>query len=81
MGGLGGIDDTTTGYAALVGAASICPGRVRVVPGDPDSSYLVEKLEQASFECGGSQMPTVGEMTAEELATIRSWILGGALND
>ena len=47
---------------------------------DPDLSYIVEKLEQSAPECG-SQMPTGGSMTSGELATIRSWISGGALND
>lgn len=81
MGGLGGLDDSAAGYAALVGTAAVaCPGNTLVVAGEPDSSYIVEKLEQSAPECG-SQMPTGGSMTSGELAAIRSWISGGALND
>jgi len=38
------LTDTATSYAGLVGRASrLKPGETLVIPGDPDSSYLVRK--------------------------------------
>ena len=81
LGGLGGLNDSDAGYTALVGAvAAGCSAKTLVVAGDADSSYLVEKMEQSSPSCG-SKMPLGTTMTATELATIRSWIGGGAVKN
>ncbi len=63
-------------WASLVGAASTeAPGRTRVVPGDPDASYLVAKLEGTA----GDQMPLGGAaLPAATIATVRAWISAGA---
>ncbi|HSU40992.1 MAG TPA: hypothetical protein VLJ38_15550, partial [Polyangiaceae bacterium] len=73
-------------HAALVNvAADETCGGVRVVPGNPDASYLVKKLEQ-TMPCDGQHMPrpfevgTAPPLTADELATIRAWIAAGAPN-
>ncbi|MDD9971050.1 MAG: hypothetical protein OXR73_32735, partial [Myxococcales bacterium] len=53
----------------------------RVTAGDPDTSLLMEKLEEAMPSCGG-QMPPGGEpLPAEEIERIRSWIAAGAPNN
>lgn len=71
-------------HAALVNvAADETCGGVRVVPGNPDASYLVKKLEQMT-PCDGAHMPrpfevgTAPPLTADQLATIRAWISAGA---
>ena len=54
------------------------PGLVRVIPGDPDNSYLVQKLEgTAGF---GGQMPLGGApLDPALIADIRQWISDGAM--
>ncbi|MBN1205728.1 MAG: cadherin-like domain-containing protein [Myxococcaceae bacterium] len=59
-----------------------CNTLKRVTPGDPDNSVLIRKLEGTTC---GSRMP-VGDPTYFSqhpglLVRIRSWILGGALNN
>jgi hypothetical protein len=55
------------------------PGATRVVPDDPDSSYLVQKLEGAS-SIVGRRMPQNGPpyLTDGQIAIIRRWIAIGA---
>jgi hypothetical protein len=70
-------------YAALVGVASpIRAGAVRVIPGDPDNSYLVRKLEGGP-DINGERMPRTGGpfLTEGQMSVIRRWILEGANND
>jgi hypothetical protein len=74
---------SATSYAALVGVASLAkPGAIRVIPGDPDNSYLVHKLEGRS-DIVGLRMPrTMGPfLTAGQMLVIRRWIELGARND
>ncbi|UCH30335.1 MAG: hypothetical protein JSV06_04735 [Myxococcales bacterium] len=56
-----------------------CTDRTLVVAGDPDSSYLMDKLLNVPGICD-NQMPVVGSLTAEEIEVIRQWIidLGGS---
>lgn len=70
-------------YANLIGAASRGkPGAVLVVPGDPDNSYLVQKLEGAPG-IAGERMPRTGGpyLTAGQMTVVRRWIQQGARND
>ena len=72
----------TDPYAALVNVASQQrPGAVRVVPGDPDSSYLIRKLE--GRDINGVRMPfnTPPYLTDDQILVIRRWIQLGAHND
>ena len=55
-------------------------GRVFVKPGDPASSYLIEKLEGRDM-CEGSRMPKNGPLPAAEVAMIAAWICQGAPNN
>lgn len=51
--------------------------RLRVTPGDPDSSFLIDKLRNRDV---GTQMPLGAEPLAEdEIALIERWIEDGAL--
>ncbi|HTE54880.1 MAG TPA: hypothetical protein VK698_28700 [Kofleriaceae bacterium] len=53
------------------------PDRLRVEPGDPDASFLVDKLRNRDV---GTQMPLGAEPLAEEeIALIEAWIENGAL--
>jgi hypothetical protein len=53
------------------------PDHLRVVPGDPDASFLVDKLRNRGVS---TQMPLGAEPLApEELAMIEDWIRNGAL--
>jgi len=58
------------------------PGAIRVVPGDPDNSYLIHKLE-GSASISGARMPrNAGPfLTAGQISIIRRWIQLGAKND
>lgn len=57
-----------------------CGNRLRVAPGAPASSYLIDKLEGTNL-CFGTKMPKVGSLTAIEIETIRAWISQGALDN
>ena len=70
-------------HAALVGVGSTGkPGAVRVIPGDPDNSYLVKKLEGAA-DIAGVRMPrgTGPYLTQGQILVIRRWIQIGAPNN
>ena len=70
--------DESSAYAMLVNAPSTeVPSLNRVTPGDPDSSYIIQKLEgRASV---GGQMP-LGQppLPQATIAVIRQWIANGA---
>ncbi len=55
-------------------------GSVRVVAGDPDGSYLVQKL-QTTGTFVGDIMPDPAGLDAERLALVRAWIEAGAKDD
>jgi hypothetical protein len=65
-------------YAMLVNAPSAeVPELLRVAPGNPDASYLIQKLEGTATV--GGQMPLNGPpLSAETIAVIRQWITDGA---
>lgn len=62
----------------LVGVASVQqPGLSRVAPGDPDNSYLVQKIEGTA--AAGERMPLGGPfLDAGTIAAVREWIANGA---
>ena len=71
--------DESSAYAMLVNAPSVeAPSLVRVQPGNPDSSYLIQKLEGTAAV--GGQMP-LGQppLPPATIAVIRQWIANGAL--
>jgi hypothetical protein len=67
----------------LVGVPSTecTEGRPLVAPGDPDGSYLVDKIRGRNL-CEGVRMPKIGAVLSdEEIGTISDWIGAGALDD
>ena len=73
--------DGGNSYALLVGVPSDeQPSILRVKPNDPDSSYLVQKIQgtAASGERMPAGMPALPQATID---TIRQWITNGATND
>lgn len=70
--------DAATG---LVGVPSTLSDKPRVDPGDPDNSFLVEKIESAT-PSRGQQMPLhYPRFSNAELALLRTWIAEGAQNN
>jgi len=70
-------------YSNIVGVASNeVPRLLRVAPSDPDSSYLVLKVEGKAGLVGGvgTQMPLGGALSQAQIDTIRAWIAAGANN-
>ena len=69
-------------YAHLVGAASRGRvGAIRVIPSDPQNSYLIHKLEGGP-NIAGVRMPIAGPyLTDGQVSVIRRWIELGARND
>ena len=64
----------------LVGIASDQDGNIqRVNPGNPDVSYLIQKLEGTAG--GGVQMPPNNAIAQAEIDVVRQWILDGAVDD
>jgi hypothetical protein len=70
--------DQANAYNLLVGTASTeVPSVKRVEPGDPDSSYIIQKLE--GHAAVGARMPFGGPyLTSDTVAFIRQWITNGA---
>ncbi len=59
-------------------------GMMRVSPSQPDSSYLVHKIQgtQASVGGSGGQMPLGGTpLSQSQIDLIRAWIAAGAKNN
>lgn len=56
-----------------------CESAVLVVAGDPDGSYLLDKVLNLPTICG-LQMPLVGSLASDEIQILRQWIidLGGS---
>ncbi len=61
--------------------SSEAPALIRVVPGDPDKSYLIMKLEGTQDQHGGvgARMPFgAPPLSPDKIAKIRKWISEGA---
>jgi hypothetical protein len=70
-------------YTQLVGVASSGkPGAVRVIPGDPENSYIIAKLEGRA-DIAGVRMPRGNGpyLTEGQLLVIKRWIANGAPNN
>jgi len=72
--------DAAHSYALLVGVPSTeQPNVLRIKAGDPDNSYLVQKIEGAS-SISGVRMPFGGPYLPQStIDVIRTWVTNGAL--
>jgi methionine-rich copper-binding protein CopC len=70
--------DAANSYNLLVGVPSTeVPSILRVKPSDPDSSYIIQKLE--GHAAVGAQMPLGGPyLSTATIGFIREWITNGA---
>jgi hypothetical protein len=70
--------DAANSFNLLVGIPSTeVPTLLRVKPGDPDNSYIIQKLE--GHAAVGAQMPFGGPyLSTATIAFIRQWITDGA---
>jgi hypothetical protein len=71
--------DAANSYAMLVNVASVeVPAVLRVAPGDPQNSYLVQKIEGRAAV--GARMPLgAPPLPQSSIDLVRSWIAGGAV--
>jgi hypothetical protein len=71
--------DSANSYNLLVGVSSAeVPSLFRIKPGDPDNSYVIQKLE--GHAAVGARMPFGGPyLSGAVIAVIRQWITDGAL--
>src|SRR5450631_577137 len=71
--------DSANSYNLLVGVSSAeVPSLFRIKPGDPDLSYVIQKLE--GHAAVGARMPFGGPyLSGAVIAVIRQWITDGAL--
>lgn len=72
-------------YAGLVNVATKQCGadRMRVLPGKPDESYVIDKVMGVDL-CGGissKRMPPSIALSTKDIQTISDWICGGALEN
>ena len=81
---LPGVQNLTAGntFTSVVNVSSIeQPSLKRVAPGDPDHSYLIQKIEGAAG-ISGARMPFGGPfLTQAEIDQVRAWVAQGALNN
>lgn len=72
--------DAASSYALLVGVASSEQSSVlRVAPGDPDNSYLIQKLEGSAAVGGRMPAGSPNPLDPALIADIRQWITDGAM--
>ena len=68
-----------TSYSSLVNVKSVTfPDILRIQPGDPDNSLLINRLDGTIIVAPPLERTSVSE---DELNIIRTWIKNGALNN
>ena len=55
-----------------------CTDRTLVVRGEPDESFLLQKILGQQGVCG-DPMPQIGALTGQQIACVRRWILSNSL--
>jgi mono/diheme cytochrome c family protein len=71
--------DAANSYAMIVGVPSNeVPGLMRINPGNPDTSYLVQKIQGNAAQ--GVRMPANGPpyLTQDQIDLVRRWVAAGA---
>lgn len=71
--------DAGVAWGNLVNAQSVEQNQLkRVRPGEPDSSYIVWKIEGRAAIVGGRMPLGLQPLSSEVIAAIRTWIQNGA---
>ena len=71
--------DSGVAYQNLVRVpSSEVPSLLRVKPYEPDSSYLLWKIEDDAGVLGGRMPLGLPRLSDQQIAIIRGWIVGGA---
>jgi hypothetical protein len=71
--------DGANSYALLVGTSSVeRPNLLRVAPGDPNSSYIIHKLEGGPNIIGERMPAGLPALPQADINVIRQWISDGA---
>ena len=73
-------NEITIAYAELQ-KSSPTQNKPFVVPGNADSSYLMQKIDGKQCASCGEQMPQDAPLPQAQRDTIRAWINAGAKND
>jgi len=72
--------EAASSYAQLVGITSSQAAAIqRVVPGNPNNSYLIQKMEGTAAV--GVVMPPGGALPQSDIDIVRQWITDGAIDD
>ena len=76
-----GMSLVSPSHAALSGVPSTeVPTLMRVAPGDPDGSYLLQKIASTTPQ-DGVRMPPDQPLPPHKIEAIRLWIAAGAQDD
>ena len=67
------LSQTTLNLIGVPSTDPNCSDRVLVDPAVPENSFLLEKIDTFSPECG-SRMPLAGELESEEIACFVEWV-------
>lgn len=76
--------DPGVAYANIVNVPATELGSMdRIEPGDPDDSYLINKLQNTHVSVGGSGsvMPPSGALPQAQINLMRTWVSEGALDN
>lgn len=62
-------------------AGALADGKILVIPGDPDNSYLIQKLEGPESGEGLEMPPGARVISDAAILAIREWVAQGAQNN
>ena len=80
--GLSLVDGMSHAELVNVEAGQCEDGRMRVLPGEPSMSYIIDKVMKVDLCAGKKMPPAAGSMLdPAEIQVISDWICGGALDD
>jgi hypothetical protein len=69
-------------HGATVGVEAVqcAPARLLVAPGQPEASYMIDKIIERDM-CAGVRMPRTGNVNSVDIQILSDWITEGALDN